>query len=59
MPVAIRGKGPFTDFYNRLVKAGKPPMAAIGALMHKYLRVIYGVLKSGKPFDPQMLLTTR
>jgi transposase len=55
--VAIRGKSAFTDFYNRLVKAGKTPMAAIGALMHKYIRVIYGVLKSGKPFDPQMLLT--
>jgi hypothetical protein len=28
-------------------------MVIIGALMRKLLHIVYGVLKSGKPFDPQ------
>ncbi|NEZ55455.1 hypothetical protein DXZ20_07140 [Leptolyngbyaceae cyanobacterium CCMR0081] len=28
----------------------------LGALMHKPIRAIYGVLKSGKPFAPNQLL---
>jgi len=27
-------------------------MAALGAVMHKLLRVAFGVLKSGRAFDP-------
>ena len=27
-----------------------------GLLMHKLIRVVYGVLKSGQPFDPDKLL---
>ena len=38
-------------FYERLVAAGKPKMAAVGACMRKLLMIAYGVLKSGTPFD--------
>ncbi|MEM6835965.1 MAG: IS110 family transposase [Cyanobacteria bacterium P01_C01_bin.120] len=43
-------------FGERLLAAGKTKMQVIGALMHKLVRVIYGILKSGKPFDPDKLL---
>lgn len=36
----------------RLRARGKSKMAIIGAVMHKLLRLAYGVLKSGRPFDP-------
>ena len=26
--------------------------AAIGVCIHKYVRIVYGVLSTGKPFDP-------
>ena len=40
-------------FYERLVAAGKPKMAAVGACMRKLLMIAYGVLESRTPFDPQ------
>ena len=40
------------DFYARLVAAGKPKMAALGACLRKLLMIAYGVLKSCTPFDP-------
>jgi transposase len=43
-------------FRERLLAAGKCKMQVVGALMHKLIRVIYGVLKSGNPFDPDKLL---
>ena len=39
-------------FYDRLVAAGKPKMAAVGACLRKLLMIAYGVLKSRPPFDP-------
>jgi transposase len=41
-------------FRDRLATAGKPPMVIIGAMMRKLVHVAYGVLKSGKPFDPTL-----
>jgi len=41
-------------FRERLAAAGKPPMLIIGAMMRKLLHVAYGVLKSGKAFDPAL-----
>lgn len=41
-------------FRSRLVAAGKPPMLIIGAMMRKLVHVAFGVLKSGKVFDPAM-----
>ncbi len=29
-------------------------MAALGICMHKILRIVYGMLKHNKPFDPQI-----
>ncbi|PZA14494.1 IS110 family transposase, partial [Azoarcus communis] len=31
-----------------------PPMVMIGAMMRKLIHVAFGVLKSGKPFNPQL-----
>ncbi|MGB0560353.1 MAG: IS110 family transposase, partial [Spirulinaceae cyanobacterium] len=42
-------------FYDRLIAAGKSKMQAIGAVMHKLIRIVFGVLKSGKSFDPDFL----
>jgi transposase len=41
-------------FRERLAAAGKPPKLVIGAMMRKLLHVAFGVLKSGKPFDPAL-----
>ncbi len=41
-------------FAARLRAAGKPEMVIIGALMRKLVHIAYGVLKSGKPFDPSL-----
>jgi len=41
-------------FRNRLAAAGKPPKLIIGAMMRKLVHVAYGVLKSGKSFDPAL-----
>jgi len=41
-------------FKARLAAAGKPPMVIIGAMMRKLVHVVFGVLKSGKPFNPAL-----
>ena len=40
------------DLAERLKARGKCSMVIIGAVMRKLLHLVYGVLKSGKPFDP-------
>lgn len=50
--VARRYNPVIKEFAERLKKAGKPNMVIIGAVMRKLLHIIYGVLKSGRPFDP-------
>lgn len=42
-------------FCDRLHKRGKPPMKVIVAAMRKLLHIIWGVLKSGKPFRADLL----
>jgi len=37
---------------QRLLARGKPRMLIVGAAMRKLLHIVYGVLKSGRPFDP-------
>lgn len=49
--VARRYNPIIKEFAKRLKKAGKSNMLIIGAVMRKLLHIIYGVLKSGKPFD--------
>ena len=41
-------------FRDRLSQAGKPAKLIIGAMMRKLLHVAYGVLKSAKPFNPNL-----
>ena len=43
-------------FRERLIQAGKNKMQVVGAVMHKLIRVIYDVLKSGHPYDPARLM---
>ena len=43
-------------FKERLLQAGKTKLQVVGAVMHKLIRVIYGVLKSGQPFDASKLM---
>jgi hypothetical protein len=42
------------QFLQRLAATGKPPMLIIGAMMRKLIHVAFGVLKSGKPFNPAL-----
>jgi transposase len=42
-------------FCQRLLDAGLRPMQVIAAAMRKLLHLIFGILKSGKPFDPDFL----
>ncbi len=45
-------------FCERLLSKGKNKMQVIVAAMRKLAHLIFGVLKSGKPFDPNYLSTT-
>ncbi len=49
---AIRFNPLIKALYERLVRAGKAKMAAVGACMRKLLMIAYGVLKNRAPFDP-------
>jgi transposase len=39
-------------FADRLAARGKGKMTVLGACMRKLIHLVYGVLKSGRPFDP-------
>ncbi|HVJ37708.1 MAG TPA: IS110 family transposase, partial [Stenotrophomonas sp.] len=41
-------------FRERLAAAGKAPKLIIGAMMRKLAQVAFGVVMSGKPFDPAL-----
>jgi transposase len=47
------------DLHQRLIARGLKPKAALGAVMRKLLMLAYGVLKSRRPFDPQISLVAR
>ena len=51
---AIRYNPPVRAMSERLKERGKCPMQIIGAAMRKLVHIAYGVLKSGKPFDPEL-----
>jgi transposase len=40
-------------FAQRLAVKGKNKMAILGAAMRKLIHIVFGVLKTGKPFDPE------
>ena len=50
--VAIRYNPIARALSERLKSKGHCPMSIIGAAMHKLLKLAYGVVKTGKPFDP-------
>jgi transposase len=49
---AIRFNPVLKGFFERLVKADKPKMQAVGACMRKLVMLCYGVLKNRAAFDP-------
>lgn len=49
--VALRYNPILVQMKERLLEAGKSKMAIVGAAMRKLVHLIYGVLKSGQPFD--------
>ncbi len=49
---ALRCSDFFKDWANPLRMRGKSKMSVIGAAMRKLIHLAYGVLKTGKPFDP-------
>lgn len=51
--VARRHNAALKAFGDRLSCNGLAPKAVIGAVMRKLAHFIYGVIKSGRPFDPQ------
>lgn len=44
-------------FRQRFLDTGKKKILIVGAIMHKLLRWVFGILKSGQPFDPEIHLT--
>ena len=54
--VAKRYNPTIQAFCHRLLERGKAPKAVIGAAMRKLLHIVYGVLKSGRPFDPGLAI---
>jgi transposase len=52
--VALRRSQALQPFIVRLAARGKTRMAIVGAVMHKLIRIVYGVLRSGKAFSPSM-----
>jgi transposase len=53
--VARRHNPILRQFAERLLAGGMSKRAVIGAVMHKLTHLIYGIVKSGKPFDANYL----
>lgn len=49
--VAMRSHPFFAALAARHLARGQSKMSTVGILMHKLIRIIFGVLKSGQPFD--------
>ena len=52
---ALRANPTLRAFGARLSAAGKPKMVIVGAVMRKLIHLAFGVLKSGRRYDPQYL----
>ena len=50
---AVRHNPLIKELGARLRARGKCEMVIIGAAMRKLVHIAYGVLKSGRPFDPR------
>jgi transposase len=53
--VALRHNPILHTFAQRLLAAGKSKMQVVAAVMRKLLHLVFGILKSGHPFDPHFL----
>jgi transposase len=53
--VAKRHNPLLRQFSARLEAGGLSKMAVVGAVMRKLVHLVYGVVKSGKPFNPEHL----
>ena len=51
---AIKSNPLIRSIYQQAVERGMIKKAAVGLCMHKILRIIYGMLKHNKPFDPEI-----
>lgn len=56
--VALRYNPLLKAMKERMLAAGKAKMAIVGAAMRKLVHLIYGVLKSGRPFDANLATQT-
>lgn len=54
--VALRYNPVIQALKQRLQQAGKAKMVIVVAAMRKLLHLVFGVLKSGRPFDPALAL---
>jgi transposase len=57
--VALRWNPIIRVFADRLRERGKHKMVIVGAVMRKLLHIVYGVLKSQRPFDPNYAANLR
>lgn len=51
---AIEHNPVIKELYEFHLKLGRPKMDAIGICMHKIVRIIFGMLKNNKAFDPKI-----
>jgi transposase len=51
---ALRGRASMRQWATGLRERGKCAMQIIGAAMRTLVHIMYGVLKSGQPFDPAL-----
>lgn len=52
---ALRCNPSLRGLRTRLERAGKPKLLIIGAAMRKLVHIAFGVLKSGRAYDPSMI----
>jgi transposase len=52
--VAVQSNPLIREIYDKHTEKGMEKKAALGVCMHKIIRIIYGMLKHNKPFDPKI-----
>ena len=51
---SVRSNPLIKEIYARHLGRGKSKMSALGVCMHKILRIVYGMLKHNREFDPEI-----
>jgi transposase len=51
---AVRYNPVFKTFYERLLAHGKPKKVALVACMHKLLLILNAIMRTGKPWNPEL-----